>query len=196
MKQARDLIDTDEEVYQLFLSNFSADANRYYYYKYAPVGYVFTLLDFVISQFGSTLTEQNIEPTYRFIIDLVKNGARFSKRTYLVEGVKGDAKNTYQCPVIHDESVTTKVELSPLESTEKSELHKYLSLHLTQVDGEDYDGKDIVLQIGGRILNRVLMGGSRGTSSKKTSPRRFSVRGGRYRALRYKGKRRSRANHS
>ena len=196
LKQARDLIDTDEEVYQLFLSNFSADANRYYYYKYAPVGYVFTLLDFVISQFGSTLTEQNIEPTYRFIIDLVKNGARFSKRTYLVEGVKGDAKNTYQCPVIHDESVTTKVELSPLESTEKSELHKYLSLHLTQVDGEDYDGKDIVLQIGGRILNRVLMGGSRGTSSKKTSPRRFSVRGGRYRALRYKGKRRSRANHS
>lgn len=38
------------------------------------------------------------------------------------------------------------------------------------------------------------LGGSRGTSWKRSSLRRFSVKGGRYRVLQYKGKRRSRAN--
>jgi hypothetical protein len=38
------------------------------------------------------------------------------------------------------------------------------------------------------------LGGSRGTSSKKTSLRRFSVKGERYQALQYKGKKRSKAN--
>ena len=41
---------------------------------------------------------------------------------------------------------------------------------------------------------RVGLGGSRGTSWKKTSLRPFSVKGGRYRASLYKGKRRTRAN--
>lgn len=40
----------------------------------------------------------------------------------------------------------------------------------------------------------VSIGGSRGTSWKKTSLRQFSVKGGRYRASLYKGKRRTRAN--
>jgi hypothetical protein len=41
---------------------------------------------------------------------------------------------------------------------------------------------------------RVSLGGSKGTSWKKTSLRQSSVKGGRYRALLYKGKRRTRAN--
>ena len=43
---------------------------------------------------------------------------------------------------------------------------------------------------------RAGLGGSRGTSWKKTSLRPFSVKGGRYRASLYKGKRRTRANRS
>ncbi len=39
-----------------------------------------------------------------------------------------------------------------------------------------------------------LIGGSKGTSSKRSSLRRFSVKGGRYRVLLYKGKRRSMVN--
>lgn len=42
----------------------------------------------------------------------------------------------------------------------------------------------------------VSMGGSRGTSWKKSSLRQFSVKAGRYRASLYKGKRRTRANRS
>ena len=83
LTQIRDLIDTDESFYELLLSNFMVNANRYYYYKYAPNGYLFTLLDLVSFQFGSVpLTAENITPTYRFIIDLVERGARFSKQIY------------------------------------------------------------------------------------------------------------------
>ena len=242
LTQIRDLIDTDESFYELLLSNFMVNANRYYYYKYAPNGYLFTLLDLVSFQFGSfPLTPENIEPTYRFIIDLVERGARFSKQIYRTDNKIPDRKYM-KCPVIEDETETMKVELAPIKNTvdrakesvrrkmmklksktqdpdferKKSDLKKemrevlamtventreeqktnvYLYIKENVISEDDFEGKDVVLKEGTSILSAYLSkGGSRGTSSKKTLLRRFSVKGARYRGLRYKGKKRTRAN--
>lgn len=244
LTQIRELIDTDVDFYELLLSNFIVNANRYYYYKYAPNGYLFTLLDFVSFQFGSKpFTTDTIRPTYRFIIDLVERGARFSKRIYRTDDKIPDG--TYlKCPVIEDETETMKVEMAPIKNTvdrkkesvrrkmmelksntqgieferkkndlkqemreamtmtpentpeeKKSNIYLYLQEHL--VGEDEFEGKDVAFREGTAILNAYLMkGGSRGTSSKKTLLRRFSVKGGLYRALRYKGRKRSRVNRS
>ncbi len=244
LTQMRDLIDTDVDFYELLLSNFIVNANRYYYYKYAPNGYLFTLLDLVSFQFGSKpLTMDTVKPTYRFIIDLVERGARFSKRIYRTDNKRPD--RTYlKCPVIEDEMETMKVEIAPIKNTvdrkkesvrrkmmelksniqdpdfekkkkslvlemreamtmtpentpeeKKSNIYLYLQEHL--VGEDEFEGKDVAFREGTTILNAYLMkGGSRGTSSKKTLLRRFSVKGGQYRVLRYKGRKRSRANQS
>lgn len=217
LTQVRDLIDSDKQVYELLLSHFLIHANKHYYYKYPPNGYVFTLLDFISFQFGShPFTEETIVPTYRFIMDLVEKGARFSKDFYVINGVKADGKTLNGCPIVTNDSHTMVVELDPVsneleslmlsqkkmyetESVEnkkslqsqidrtwssyKKEMNEYLQLHLAEEKGNS-------------ILDKRFQGGARGTSWKKTSLRRFSVKGGRYRALRYKGKRRSRVNRS
>ena len=243
LTQIRDLIDTDESFYELLLSNFIVHANRYYYYKYAPNGYLFTLLDLVSFQFGSKpFTKETIKPTYRFIIDLVERGARFSKNIYRTDDKRPDG--TYlKCPVVADEKETMKVEIAPIKNSidrkkesirmkmidlkskqkdpnfekKKKELiidmrevmsmtldntrreqqsNIYLYLQDNLVGEDEFEGKDIALSEGTSILNNYLMqqGGSRGTSSKKTLLHRFSVKGGQCRALRYKGRKRSRVN--
>jgi broad specificity phosphatase PhoE len=94
------------------------------------------------------------------------------------EGAIDDSKllNRWGCPIlspdVHFEIEPTMV-LDPLYGTT-----------------EDYFKKHILYS--GERDN--LIGGSRGTSSKRSSLHRFSVKGGRYRVLQYKGKRRSRVN--
>jgi broad specificity phosphatase PhoE len=94
------------------------------------------------------------------------------------DGAIDDSKllNRWGCPIlspdVHFEIESTMV-LDPLQGTT-----------------EDYFKKHILYS--GEMDN--LIGGSRGTSSKMSSLHRFSVKGGRYRVLQYKGKRRSRVN--
>jgi len=94
------------------------------------------------------------------------------------EGAIDDSKllNKWGCPIlspdVYFEMEPTMV-LDPLHGTT-----------------EDYFKKHILYS--GERDN--LMGGSRGTSLKRSSLHRFSVKGGRYRVLQYKGKRRSRVN--
>jgi hypothetical protein len=65
------------------------------------------------------------------------------------------------------------------------------TMGLIPLVGKKEDYMKIYVNYGMKIYQ---LGGSRGTSSKKTSLRRFSVKGGRYRVLQYKGKRQSKAN--
>jgi len=80
LKSLRHLIDEDVEFYSLLVQKFSENANKHYYLKAVPYYFEFTLLDLLLYEF--TPTTENIRSVYRFIIDLVKNGARFSTTIY------------------------------------------------------------------------------------------------------------------
>jgi hypothetical protein len=223
------LIDTDEEFYNLLLFKFADKANIYSYNKNPPSYFFFTLLDLIRAQFNENhpLTEATIGPTYRFIIDLVKRGALFSKKVYIKDGAW---RTVSVCPSTDSKVLKMRVETDPLPAVadfnrayytlkqkheafkrqpdevkreelknELRELHKlrkavpneiyiYLMRHLSHYVSPD------LLEYNLTNLKQFLKGGSRGTSSKKTSLRRFSVKGGQCLALRYKGRKRSRVN--
>ena len=80
LKSLRNLIDQDEDFYQLLVKKFSNGANKHYYLKAVPYYFEFTLLDLLLYEFKPTT--ENIDSMYRFIIDLVKSGARFSTTIY------------------------------------------------------------------------------------------------------------------
>jgi hypothetical protein len=104
----------------------------------------------------------------------------------LKEGAIDDSKltNNYKCPIL---SPDVEFDVEP-------------TMVVDPVDGtiEDYFKKHILYPIERDNLIETPViearGGFRGTSSKRSSLHRFSVKGGRYRALQYKGKRRSRVN--
>jgi len=113
-----------------------------------------------------TKTFQQIQ---RYFIDSQMN---------IKEGAIDDSKllNFYKCPILSPDvyfEIEPTMVLDPMQGTT-----------------EDYFKKHILYP--GERHN--LIGGSRGTSSKRSSLHRFSVKGGRYRMLQYKGKRRSRVN--
>lgn len=119
------------------------------------------------TQMGMKTT--SFEQIQRYFIDSQMN---------IKDGAIDDSKllNFYKCPIlspdVHFEIEPTMV-LDPMQGTT-----------------EDYFKKHILYS--GERDN--LIGGFRGTSSKRSSLRRFSVKGGRYRMLQYKGKRRSKVN--
>jgi broad specificity phosphatase PhoE len=94
------------------------------------------------------------------------------------EGAIDDSKllNRYKCPILSPD-VEFTVEPTMVVDPSDGNLENYFKKHILSP-----------------LQKQQLIGGSRGTSWKRSSLRRFSVKGGRYRALQYKGKRRSRVN--
>lgn len=81
LNQLRTLIDTDADLYQALLHIFKANANQHYSFEAPPKVYAFTLLDLLLYEM-LPLTVEKIKIMYPFFIDLVRNGARFSKIIY------------------------------------------------------------------------------------------------------------------
>ena len=81
LKELRILIDTDVELYQALLYAFKANANNPYLFEAPPKVYAFTLLDLLLYEM-LPLTAEKIKLMYPLFIDLVRNGARFSKVIY------------------------------------------------------------------------------------------------------------------
>jgi hypothetical protein len=302
LKSLRNLIDQDTEFYQLLVQKFSVGANRHYYLKAVPYYFAFTLLDLLLYEFNPTM--ENIHLMYRFMIDLVKRGARFSETIYSQDGATKDWFEFPSSDIVPLSMPSVKVEPLGTEqkeheltlqwddakrrldpSNELSQLNKqylalkralndehdklqslydnakhqeaelariheyfleknssligeledvkqkyreaklridpnnefmklrlamrktvhtgiytYLNMHLADL----IDSKEVedahnsilkkLLELPARSEPVVSIGGSRGTSWKRSSLRQSSVKAGRYRALRYKGKKRTRAN--
>jgi thiol-disulfide isomerase/thioredoxin len=81
LKQLRILIDTDPDLYQALVSIFKVNANQHYSFEAPPKVYAFTLLDLLLYEM-LPLTVEKIKIMYPLFIDLVRNGARFSKIIY------------------------------------------------------------------------------------------------------------------
>jgi hypothetical protein len=81
LKQLRILIDTDPDLYQALVSIFKVNANQHYSFEAPPKVYAFTLLDLLLYEM-LPLTVDKIKIMYPLFIDLVRNGARFSKIIY------------------------------------------------------------------------------------------------------------------
>ena len=81
LKELRILIDTDPDLYQALVSIFKVNANQHYSFEAPPKVYAFTLLDLLLYEM-LPLTVDKIKIMYPFFIDLVRNGARFSKIIY------------------------------------------------------------------------------------------------------------------
>ena len=302
LKQLRILINEDREMYQLLLDKFSVGANRHYYLKAVPYFFSFTLLDLLLYEFNPTL--ENIQLMYRFIIDLVKNDARFSETVYSREDAVSDwiefpssdiipltmpsvqletvgteqkereleiiwndtkrrldpgnelsqltqsysqvkrklddayeklqplyisakykedellrihedfmEKNKYLIDQLKDikrKFSEAKSRIDPnneflelrlaMRKTINTGIYTYVNMHLADlIDSKEVQEahNDILkrlLELPKRSEPGLLIGGSRGTSWKRSLLRQSSVKAGRYRALRYKGKRRTRAN--
>uniref|UniRef100_A0A6C0HWW6 Uncharacterized protein n=1 Tax=viral metagenome TaxID=1070528 RepID=A0A6C0HWW6_9ZZZZ len=96
-KELRILIDTDTELYQTLLYTFKANANKHYSFEAPPKVYAFTLLDLLLYEM-LPLTVEKIRLMYPLFIDLVRNGARFSKTIYSENIVATEVD--YPSPVI------------------------------------------------------------------------------------------------
>jgi len=234
-----ELVQKDEEIYNLMIDKLIQDANTYYYHKMIPIYFFGTLLDLFYFQLN-TFELSDKEPVFRIMHDLISKGARFGKRLT----IPNNLNELLDCvQLLSDEEVTEKLTLLniPLNEKYKDDLRAYLEIRLLtlfeeipfeelkpffikeklhtklgavkdpiSIDlpreeeffmlptmgliplvGKKEDYMKIYVNYGMKIYQ---LGGSRGTSSKKTSLRRFSVKGGRYRVLQYKGKRQSKAN--
>ena len=302
LKSLRHLIDQDRDCYQLLVQKFSRGANRHYYLKAVPYYFAFTLLDLLLYEFNPTM--ENIQLMYQFMMDLVKNGARFSETIYSQDGATkdwfefpsseivplsmpsvkletlGTEQKEYELTVQWSDAkrrLDPNNELSPLnkqyirlkrslyeeqdklqplydkakhQEAELARIHEYfleknrplmdeledvkqkyreargridpnnefmelrlamrktvntgiytyLNMHLADLidSAELKDAHNAILkrllELPKRTEPVVSIGGSRGTSWKRSSLRQSSVKAGRYRALQYKGKKRTRVN--
>jgi broad specificity phosphatase PhoE len=112
------------------------------------------------------ITIEKIQPYFIYADMITKDGAIDDSKLL----------NRYKCPILSPD-VEFLVEPTMVVDPSDGNLENYFKKHILSP-----------------LQKHELMGGFRGTSSKRSSLRRFSVKGGRYRVLQYKGKRRSRAN--
>lgn len=115
LKSLRNLIDQDTEFYQLLVKKFSTGANKHYYLKAVPYYFAFTLLDLLLYEFNPTT--ENMDSMYRFIIDLVKSGARFSTTIYSRDDAVADWINFPSGDIIP--LSMPSVELEPIGTEQK-----------------------------------------------------------------------------
>jgi len=122
------------------------------------------------------LSSQLINQVSRKKITFEQIQPYFVKEDMIIkEGAIDDRKfNRYGCPILSPDvsfDIEPTMVLDPLSGDENTYFEKHIPYEF-----------------------RKYAGGSKGTSSKKTLLRRFSVKDGRYRVLQYKGKKRTRAN--
>ena len=79
LKELRQLIENDSDFYHLLLSKCTKNANQHYAFKEHETLKSFTLLDLFLYELDAyPVTKDTIDFMYKCIIDLVRNGARYS----------------------------------------------------------------------------------------------------------------------